>query len=165
MRVQPALQGADGDRTSNSVNRNPKAGLPGSDSGLGVKPNAMAVRLGSGEWTEDAVHDQKSTFDDDGLAGVVVGHGDHPRPVGPGQTGPRTADRPRTGTLGCQDPLSDEDLLGLGGTVGVRGVGTAAEGDPGRVSELHPAVEAVAGTDSPVATGLTGGDKIPDGGG
>src|SRR5262249_45968398 len=79
-----------------------------------------------------------------------------------GWTGQRTtAHGPGATTLSRQHPLSDRDLLLLGGQLGRRGVLPAAMRGPGGCGELHAAVEAVAGVDSPVAAGLATGYLIP----
>jgi hypothetical protein len=71
------------------------------------------------------------------------------------------ADRPGAAALGGQHPLSDGDLLFAGRLVRGTGELAAAMRGPGALRELQPAVVAVAGVDSPVATGLASGDSVP----
>src|SRR4051794_25541069 len=71
------------------------------------------------------------------------------------------ADRPGARTAGVVHLGRDGDLLFPRGQVGPLGVGPATVGQPGPVVELQAAVEAVAGVDVPVATGLAGRDGVP----
>ncbi|SPM34705.1 Mycobacterium rhizamassiliense ORFan, partial [Mycobacterium rhizamassiliense] len=72
-----------------------------------------------------------------------------------------TAHGPGTPALGREDSLSDRDLLFLGGQLRRRGVLAAAVRGPRAGVELHAAEIAVAGVDSPVATGFATGYLIP----
>jgi hypothetical protein len=71
------------------------------------------------------------------------------------------AHRPGAAALGGQNPLGDRYLLAASGLVRGRGELAAAVRGPGALRELQPAVVAVAGVDSPVATGLASGDSVP----
>ena len=73
----------------------------------------------------------------------------------------RPAHGPGADALARQDPLGHGDLLGRGGQVRRGSVPAAAVAEPGLLSELQPAVKAIAGAGGPVPAGLARRDGRP----